>query len=98
MTEDGPTVYRRYATDQSKVCDVTEIIFTAKRVYTTEIYEAKLPWTALKEGFTPEPGEIINLDIVFTDNDGKGREDWLQWTPGCMEKGEISYYGKLILR
>jgi len=98
MTEDGPTIYRRYATDRSKVCDLTEIAFTAKRVHTMEIYEAKLPWAALKEGFTPAAGDIINLDIVLTDNDGEGREDWLQWTPGYMEKGEPSYYGKLILR
>jgi len=61
-------------------------------------YKAKLPWAALKEGFTPATGDIINLDIVLTDNDGEGREDWLQWTPGYMEKGEPSYYGKLILR
>lgn len=98
QTEEGVKVHRRWATSAEKVCSVEEIECVVKKTDYGENYEARMPWAALKADFVPERGSVIGLDIAIPDNDGWGREDWFQWTPGIMERGHTSYFGKLRLR
>ncbi len=98
LTKAGPKAYRWYPSSEEGVCSAKEIKLRIRRTYKGEVYEAQIPWAALKAGFTPGPGTVIGLDIDLTDNDGGKREGWLQWTPGMMERNDTSYLGRLILR
>ncbi len=97
-TEEDVKVFRSWPSSDDEVCSVEEIAAVVKKTDDGENYEARIPWKALKAGFLPEKNTVIGLDIVIPDNDGSGREDWLQWTPGIMERGDTSYFGKLCLR
>jgi len=98
LTETVPTVYRWYTSSDREICDVEEIELEIQKMKNGEIYEAKIPWAALKADFTPNYETVVGLDIDVTDNDGEKRKGWLQWTPGLMERNDTSYFGKLILR
>lgn len=96
LTKEGPIVYRRYARPEDEVESVEKIEFKGRRNGKEEVYEGKLPWGALKSGFVPLVGGVVRVDIVIPDNDGEGRENWFQWTPGLMQKGNPAYFGELI--
>jgi len=98
QTEEGGNVHRWWVSSAEEVCSVEEIKCVVKKTVRGESYEARIPWEALKSDFVPGKGTVIGLDVVVPDNDGEGRKGWFQWTPGIMERGDTSYFGKLCLR
>ncbi|MFI7469148.1 sugar-binding protein [Nonomuraea sp. NPDC049646] len=44
------------------------------------VYELSLPWAALAP-LTPQDG-LFSLSVVANDNDGTGREGWIEWGSG----------------
>lgn len=61
------------------------------------VYESAIPWSEIVTK-PPKSGDVILLDIAISDNDGKERKGWLQWTPGALEKYDSSYFGEVRLK
>ena len=60
------------------------------------VYEAAIPWSAL--GVTRvAAGRRLSWSVTVNDNDGKGFEGWLEWTPGVCGSKDSSAFGWLML-
>lgn len=57
-------------------------------------YEAAIPWGALQQ---EKPEQTLPFNILFNDNDGAGRKNWVEWTPGIGKYKDQSVFGNLIL-
>ncbi len=55
------------------------------------VYEALLPWNALKLD-APKAGTVMGINFIVNENDGLGRMSWMGFTPGIGEaKAPINY-------
>ncbi|MDF2935199.1 MAG: hypothetical protein K0Q90_572 [Paenibacillaceae bacterium] len=57
-------------------------------------YEAAIPWKALRQ---EKPGQALPFNILFNDNDGAGRKNWVEWTPGIGKYKDQGVFGNLFL-
>jgi len=55
-----------------------------RRAGTRTIYEARIPWTALRPP-PPIAGQVMAIDFIVNENDGQGRSCWMGLTPGIGE-------------
>ncbi|OKP99166.1 S-layer homology domain-containing protein [Paenibacillus sp. P46E] len=63
------------------------------RIGSETIYEARIPWNALHAG---EPGTSMPFNFVLNDNDGAGRKNWVEWTPGIGKTKDQHSFGNLF--
>ena len=69
--------------------------FAARRTNAETTYELAVPWTTL--GVELHDGSVrFGFNVVITDNDGLGRRNWLEMTPGLcpasgMERNAAQY-------
>ncbi len=71
--------------------DMKRILLKASNSGTKTIYEAAIPWDLKFDGV---PGEIL-FDILINDNDGEGRRNVLELTPGICEGKVNDQFQKL---
>jgi Carbohydrate family 9 binding domain-like/Beta-galactosidase len=62
--------------------------------YTT--YRLKVPWASL--GLASAPAAGFRFSFIVNDNDGKGRKQWVQLTPGIGETKDPSQYRVFVCR
>ncbi len=60
------------------------------------IYEVAVPWKALKQ-YRPHAGKIIGFTFLVNDNDGSGRDGWIEWTPGIGDVTEAFFFPRICL-
>ncbi|RAU98157.1 S-layer homology domain-containing protein [Paenibacillus sp. YN15] len=60
----------------------------------TTTYEAAIPWKALRQ---EKPEQALPFNILFNDNDGTGRKNWVEWTPGIGKYKDQNIFGNLFL-
>lgn len=58
------------------------------------VYEAAIPWEALQQ---EKPEKVLPFNILFNDNDGSGRKNWVEWTPGIGKFKDQNAFGNLVL-
>lgn len=73
-----------------------EIPFTVTRTGTQTLYRIKVPWAALGQSGVPKEG--FRLNFIVNDDDGKGRKQWVQITPGIGEEKKPSFYKVFVCR
>ncbi len=60
------------------------------------IYEIAIPWKSLK-GYHPKVGKTIRFTFLVNDNDGSGRDGWIEWTPGIGDITEAFLFPRIHL-
>ncbi len=63
---------------------------------TTTRYEIALPTSVLGAPFAAE-GERVGFSFLANDDDGAGREGWLEWTPGIGATKAPYWFGEVVL-
>ena len=46
---------------------------------------------------SPAPGRTVGFSILLNDDDGSGREGWVEWTPGIGWGQDAAAFGDLVL-
>jgi hypothetical protein len=59
-------------------------------------FELAIPWSQLPP-FSPSGGASMGFSFVFNDDDGGGREGFVEWTPGIGLGKDPSSFGTLVL-
>lgn len=73
-----------------------EIPFSVIRTGTQTLYRISIPWAVL--GAKNIPSEGFRLNFIVNDDDGKGRKQWIQITPGIGEEKNPALYKVYICR
>lgn len=84
LTKNGPEVYRW--TWGSKVADSglskdTKLVVIRNTQTQETIYECAIPLSELKP-LLPKVNEQVRFNVIINEDDGNGREGWLEITPG----------------
>jgi len=61
-----------------------------KRNGKTLIYELAIPWDSIPP-ISPKNGEFL-FSFLVNDNDGRGREGWVEWASGIGGNKELGFY------
>lgn len=93
-----PTIYRNTqednmgglgGADAAGVYTDGEVGITTEGVYT--VYEASFPWDKIKFGGGQIiPGQRIAFSILYNDDDGNNRENWIEYANNCIGGGSNS--------
>ena len=100
LTTGGVVVHRWTAPDGSPP---TLAAGGASRNGNTTSYEVFIPMAEfISKGGPGERGDLtlgdtLGFDIIVNENDGGGREGWLEWTQGIGQLKDPSSFGKLAL-
>lgn len=99
LTENGPKAYRNKAQifNDIEVGEITDKVELAiKRENNKTYYEFKCPWkTLLGYEYTPEIGGEIWFASIFTENDGKGKRGYMQFSSGLGTTKNVNLFAKL---
>ena len=86
LSQQGPLVRRLYASHN----EMPGIVTTAKAAIVPQadglVYELALPWAELTP-LRPTPGAWIGFSLVFSEDDGNGRETQTNWFGGSNGNG-----------
>lgn len=58
------------------------------------LYKVRLPWSELYP-LTSEPGKPLRFSVLVNNNDGKGRDGYLEWSGGIGSEKKPAAYGVL---
>ena len=92
LTIEGSAGYLYYPQHRKETICKVEV----KRVGSRTFYEGAIDCASIKH-HRWEKGEVLNLDAVFTDSDGGGREGWLSLTPAMMIENNSAYCVEVVL-
>lgn len=86
LSQQGPVIRRLYATHSI----MPDIMTTANLAIVPQadglVYELALPWEALTP-FRPSLGSWLGVSLVFSEDDGDGRETQMNWFGGSNGNG-----------
>lgn len=82
-TVDGWVFARPTGTKGSRGPTGNEFPATVHRNDDKTIYDLTIPWSSL--GLTSPPASSFRLNFIVNDDDGKGRKQWVQLSPGIGE-------------
>ncbi len=94
MTPKGPSVF--IGRGGYGAVDAAKIVIEKKKANNGFIYEMALPWKGLKD-YKPGDGKVFGFTFLVNDNDGRGREGWIEWTPGIGTGKAPGKFGRLRL-
>ncbi|MBE1604417.1 beta-galactosidase [Actinopolymorpha pittospori] len=60
------------------------------------VYELAIPWTAAMS-VAPKPGQLVPFTMLVNDNDGNGRDGFIEWTPGIGDTKDVGKFARLEL-
>ena len=64
----------------------------------TVTYEVQIPWKQLLPlGTTVSPNRIIGFSVIANEDDGKGRDGWIQYMSGIGSGKDAHLFGDVIL-
>jgi MYXO-CTERM domain-containing protein len=92
-TSTGDVRHRFYAPNGAPAAADT---FAITRNGTTTTYEVRIPATDLGLS-TFTAGKVFGFSLLVNDNDGTGRDGFLQWTPGIGQAKNPGLYGEVTL-
>jgi hypothetical protein len=92
-TSTGDVRHRFYAPNGAPAAADT---FAVTRDGTTTIYEVRVPATDLGIA-TLAAGKVFGFSLLVNDNDGTGRDGFLQWTPGIGQSKNPGLFGEVTL-
>ncbi|MDI4647439.1 S-layer homology domain-containing protein [Cohnella hashimotonis] len=62
------------------------------------IYETAIPWNELlAEGAAVQPGDRFGFSFLINEDDGQGRDGWMEYMGGIGLTKDPMYYGDLVL-
>ncbi|MFZ2654282.1 MAG: sugar-binding protein [Victivallales bacterium] len=91
MTKKGPSIY---AASGAPVEDI-KLAISKKEGSEGFTYEMAIPWKTLK--INPAEGKELGFTFLVNDNDGNGREGWIEWTPGIAVSKDPSTFARITL-
>ena len=94
LTPKGPQVFCWYSPQGEQTGLMKEANLAVVRSGDVTIYEVAIPFSGLKP-LKPECGKTVGFSILLNDDDGGGREGWLEWTSGIGREKSPSLYGDL---
>ncbi len=99
LSPDGPSCYRTLSQDntyEKGYCENANIAI--KRNGNKTVYELCMPWKdILKSGQEVFEGAEMLYSFLFNDNDGSGRQGWIECGSGVGMSKDISLFMKLTL-
>jgi hypothetical protein len=87
----GPRAFLSYPSPRKQI----DVPLSVRRVGNHTIYEVLLPWQAITTA-APTQGQVLAIDFIVNDNDGRGRAYWMGLTPGIGEGKTPSAYRKFV--
>ena len=96
LTPKGPLAWRHIAPQgESRGRDVNVSLAVVRdEENKATLYEAAIPLFDMQSFNRTQ--RVVGFSVIISDNDGKGRKGWLQWTPGVGDAREAVYYGEVI--
>ena len=91
----GPEVWRWNAGTAVEDKDVVTLL--TQRIGTITTYEATLPWDAIMASSPVGVQSSLNFSLLINDNDGNGREGYVEWTQGIGLGKHPEKFGALEL-
>lgn len=95
----GGTVFRYdtvYGLADDAVVENCETAVTRHSTYT--LYETKIPWSQIfYEGFKAEANSVYSFSALVNDNDGGGRNGWIEYGQGIGSGRSVAKFGRLTL-
>ena len=97
-TEDGPRLVRNRVARgwQAEDGETTQLSIAVKADSSGYVYELALSWDDLRP-LAPVARQVCGFGFVVPDNDGRGFEGGLQWTPGIWYGKNPALYANLVL-
>jgi len=87
----GPRAFISYPAPRRQM----EAPLAIRRSGSQTMYEALFPWEGI--GATPPvPGQVLAVNFIANDNDGRGRAYWMGLTPGIGEGKTPSAYREFV--
>ncbi|GAK55127.1 carbohydrate-binding family 9 [Candidatus Vecturithrix granuli] len=86
LSQQGPVIRRLYATHNTMPGVVTTTNLAIVPQADGPVYELALPWAELAP-LRPSPGVWLGLSLVFSEDDGYGRETQINWFGGSNGNG-----------
>ena len=94
LTPTGPQVYCWYSPQGERTGLMKEAALAVVRTGNLTTYEVSIPLSSLKP-LKPTSGNTIGFSLLLNDDDGSGREGWLEWTSGIGQEKSPNLYGDL---
>jgi len=103
LTERGPEIWKNMAAQvggdlpvkwSPPGAQVSHASFTAEREGDRVLYKVRLPWSELYP-LAYEPGKPLRFSVLVNNNDGKGRDGYLEWSGGIGDEKRPAAYGVL---
>lgn len=90
LTPDGPEAYTFDAFGVALTGRTPTADLTVTREGTTTVYDVVLPWSSL--GFASAPDGPFALSFIVNDDDGAGRDGYLEWSSGIGRTKDASQH------
>jgi hypothetical protein len=74
--------------------DAQQTAYSVERHGTQTTYTLRLPWDALK--LTGPPKGAFRLNFLVNDDDGLGRKQWMEWTPGIGKEKNPTLFRRFV--
>jgi hypothetical protein len=89
---DGPRAFLSYPAPRRRIEAPLAIVRTDSQTR----HEVFLPWSALGVP-TPRARQVLAIDFIANENDGRGRACWMGLTPGIGEAKTPSAYRRFVM-
>ena len=86
LSPQGPCIRRKYATPEYPAGDVSSANIAIKPDDEGLVYEIALPWDELTP-IHPQIGGWMGCSLLFSEDDGEGRETFISWFGGSGGNG-----------
>jgi hypothetical protein len=94
LTPDGPAVYRRYQPEGKQTTAISAAEAAIERRDGTTVYEVAIPWDVMAR---TSPDGPVSVSLLVNDNDGEGREGWIEWAGGIGSGKDATQFRRIQL-
>lgn len=95
--DSSKSAYRWTASSGFKSGDFNDAIYEISRNGNKTCYEIAIPWKAISSGKTISENSDIAFSLLIADDDGNGRDGWIEYQSGIGNAKDVTAYGDLLL-
>lgn len=92
LGNDGQPDISRYADGQASH-PPSAIEMNLRQDGNVTTYALRIPWTAAMQG-APAAGQLVPFTLLVNDNDGSGRDGYIEWTRGIGDTKDIGLFAR----
>ncbi|GAB3423374.1 sugar-binding protein [Flindersiella endophytica] len=92
LGDDGQPDIARYSDGQASD-PPSAIQMSLRQDGNVTTYALRIPWTAAMQG-APAAGQLVPFTLLVNDNDGSGRDGYIEWTRGIGDTKDIGLFAR----